>query len=40
MHTVCALVPPAEVKAMVLLGRTVTMPGAEPVLLPPVKFTT
>ena len=39
IHTVCALVPPAEVKVTVLFGVTVMLPVADPVPLPPVRVT-
>jgi hypothetical protein len=37
IHTVCAIVPPAEVKVIVLFGFTVIVPVAVIVPQPPVK---
>jgi hypothetical protein len=39
IHTVCAMVPPAEVNVIVLFGVTVIVPVAVIVPQPPVKVT-
>jgi hypothetical protein len=39
IHTVCAVVPTAEVNVMVLFGVTVIVPVAVPAPQPPVKVT-